>query len=220
MLSRTEGYMTRDAEDAVRALSTGLIPFEANLNSQVAHPFQLYISLCGLAGHVAALHPSQIPPIFDAYDHDRLEATYDQVVNFIFLMIDRIQEGYAVVPFVKKGRDFSLLLRKEWLGQTYILGAKASNSMSMQDLSNWVKNCVIVTDSFVTSAMDTRVLGLERQMVSGNDKLQLAPAKGVILFEATMDENFIIPGEQMHIFNISDDNELRPIEVVMYVPKN
>lgn len=220
MLSRVEGYMTRDAEDAVRALSTGLIPFEANLNSQVAHPFQLYISLCSLAGHVAALHPSQIPPIFEAYDHDDLQATYDRVVNFVFLMIDRIQEGYAVVPFTKKGRDFALTLRAEWIGETFILGAKAPATMSMAELSDWVKNCVIVTDSFVTSAMDSRVLGLSRQMIAGNEKLQLVPAKGVILFEATMNSQFIIPGEQLHVFNVSDDGEHRPVEVVMYVPKS
>lgn len=220
MLSRIEGYMTRDAEDAARALSTGLIPFEANLNSQAAHPFQLYISLCSLAGHVAALHPSQIPPLFEPYDHDDLQGTYDRVVNFIFLMIDRIQEGYSVVPFTKQGRDYSLALRNEWIGETFILGAKAPVNMSMQELSDWVKNCVIVTDSFVTSAMDSRVLGLERKLVSGNDKLQLVPAKNVILFEATMDSKFIAAGERMHLFNVSDDNELRPLEVVMYVPKD
>lgn len=219
MLSRVEGYMTRDAEDAARALSTGLIPFEANLNSQASHPFQLYISLCSLAGHVAALNPSQIPPLFDPYDHDDLQGTYDRVVNFIFLMIDRIQEGYVVVPFVKQGRDFSLALRHEWIEEKFILGAKAPTSMSMNELSNWVNNCVIVSDSFVTSAMDSRVLGLNRNLVSGNEKLQLVPAKNVILFEATVDPKFIIPGERLHLFNVSDSDDNRPIEVVMYVPK-
>jgi type VI secretion system protein ImpJ len=219
MLSRVEGYMTRDAEDAARALSTGLIPFEANLNSQAAHPFQLYISLCSLAGHVAALHPSQIPPHFEAYDHDDLQATYDRVVNFIFLMIDRIQEGYTVIPFTRQGRDYSLALRPEWVSEKFIFGAKAPVQMSMRDLATWVQNCVIVTDSFVTSAMDTRVLGLDRKIVTGNDKLQLVPANNTILFEAHMDERFIIPGERIHVFNISDEDDQRPLEVVMYLAK-
>jgi type VI secretion system protein ImpJ len=219
MLSRTEGYMTRDAEDAARALSTGLIPFEAYLNSQATHPFQLYTSLCSLAGHVAALHPSQIPPLFEPYDHDNLQATYDRVVNFIFLMIDRIQEGYAVVPFVQQGRDYALTLRKEWMEEKFILGAKSPVTMSMHELAAWVQSCVIVTDSFVTSSMDNRVLGLTRKLVSGNDKLQLVPANNVILFEAVMDKQFIIPGEKMHIFNVSDEDAKRPIEIVMYVPK-
>lgn len=219
MLSRIEGYMTRDAEDAAKALSAGLIPFEANLNSQSAHPFQVYISLCTLAGHVAALRPSQIPPLFDAYDHDNLQDTYDRVVNFIFSMIDSIQEGYAVVPFNKQGRDFTLNLRPEWVAEKYIFGAKAPVTMTMNELAKWVQNCVIVTDSYVTSAMDNRVLGMARELVTGNDKLQLVPAKNTILFEATMDESFIIPGEKLHIFNVSDSDDLRPQEIVMYIPK-
>lgn len=220
MLNRVEGYMTNEAENAIRALSTSLIPFEAMLNSQSAHPFQLYISLCGLAGHVSGLHPAQMPPSFDPYDHDDLETTYNRVTDFIFLMIDRIQEGYAVVPFEKSGRDFILKLRKEWISDRYILGAKAPVEMSMSELSQWVKDCVIVTDSSVTSSMDNRVLGLERKIISADERLQLVPANGVILFEAKMDPHFVKPDEFLHVFNVSDTDDKRPIEVVMYVPKD
>lgn len=219
MLSRVEGYMTQDAENASKALATSLIPFEALLNSEAVHPFQLYISLCQLAGQVSGLHPAQIPPIFKPYNHDNLQVSYDEVLDFIFLMIDRIQEGYTVIPFEKSGRDFGLKLRKEWTDDTFILGAKAPVAMSMAELTQWVKDAVIVTDSFVTTAMDSRVLGLVRKIITGDEKLQLVPARGVILFEATVNPDFIKPEESLHVFNVSDTDEKRPIEVVMYIPK-
>lgn len=220
MLSRAEGYMTRDAEGAARVLSSGLIPFEAMLSAQAAHPFQLYIALCNLSGHVAGLHPAQIPPVLPPYDQNDLHGTYQRLIDYVFSMIDRIQEGYVVVPFTPSGRDFTLKMRKEWLEDKVVLGAKAPLNMSLSELTKWIEGCVIVGDDYVGTAMDNRVLGLQRRIITDDDRLQLVPAKGVILFEATIDPKFVKSDESLHVFNVSDTDALRPVEVVMYVPKN
>ncbi|MBL0941356.1 MAG: type VI secretion system baseplate subunit TssK [Alphaproteobacteria bacterium] len=220
LLSQSNRLMTADAENVARALSIGLLPFEALLRSNASHPFALYIGLCGLAGEVAGLHPAQIPPILEPYDHNDLLQTYTHVFDFIISMIDRIQEGYLVVPFTLEDRTFSLNLRDDWLNKPLIVGAKASPGMSMRELNQWIEQCVIVTDSSVMRAMDNRILGAERKIIESAEEIKLLPAKGVALFLIKLNEQFIKKGEDLRIFNVSDSPAKRPGELVLYVPKS
>ena len=220
LISRSTAFMSRDAEAAVRALSTGLLPFEAQLKSGASHPYTLYIGLCQLAGHVAGLHPAQIPPIFDPYNHNDLRESFLKVFDFISTMIDRIQEGYTIIPFALKDRTFSLKLQDTWFNKHFIIGAKAPPSMSTSELTQWVKESVIASESFVKTAMDNRVAGANRTIITSDEKMKLLPSKGVVLFSVDIAERFIKRDETLQIFNVSDEKEKRPVEIVLYVPKS
>jgi type VI secretion system protein ImpJ len=220
LLSNSNGLMTADAENVARALSIGLLPFEALLKSNASHPFALYIGLCGLAGEVAGLHPAQIPPLLEPYDHNDLLQTYTRVFDFIISMIDRIQEGYLVVPLTLEDRTFSLKLRDDWLNKQLVMGAKVSPGMSIRELNQWIEQCVIVTDTSVIRAMDNRILGADRKIVESAEEIKLLPAKGVTLFLITINDQFIKKGEDLRIFNVSDSSSKRPCEIVLYVPKS
>ncbi len=219
LLTRSTGFMSAEAEDFARALSTSLLPFEAMLNSEASHPYTLYLGLCNLAGHVAGLNPAQIPPIFEPYNHNDLRATYSRVAEFINLMVDRIHEGYSIIPFSIEDRIFSLKLHDEWLGERMVLGAKAPPEMSISELTQWVKESVICTDSYVKTAMDNRVLGARRSIISMDEKMKLLPPKDVVLCEIEVDAKYITGGETLRVFNVSDTPAKRPIEVVLYIPK-
>lgn len=212
--------MTNETEQTARALSSGLLPFEARLKSEGSHPYELYISLCVLASQIAGLHPSQVPPIFEKYDHDDLESTYNSVVVYINAMIDRVRTGYTINLFSLADRTFSLELKSNIvIGNELVIGVKAPSSMEMADLSEWALQSVIATDSFVTHAMDSRVLGASRRIIPGDEAMSLAPAKGVVLLSVQIDPSYIKIGETLRIFNVSDQTEKRPIEVALYTPK-
>ncbi|MEN8236383.1 MAG: type VI secretion system baseplate subunit TssK [Pseudomonadota bacterium] len=219
LLGGSPSYIAGDTEAFARALSTGLLPFEALLNAEVAHPFNLYVGLCDLAGQIAGLLPAQIPPIFDPYNHNDLHATYSKVLEFITLMLNRIQEGYFVFPFEQSGRTFSIHLKKEWLNNKLILGAKAAPNMSRSELTKWIEECVIACESYLSTAMDNRILGASRKIILSDDEMKLVPPKGVILFEVEVDKRYIKPEEALKIINVSDEEDERPVEIVLYVPK-
>ncbi len=219
LLGSSPSYISGDSEAFARALSTGLLPFEALLNAEVAHPFTLYVGLCDLAGQIAGLLPAQIPPIFDPYDHNDLQTTYSKVLDFISLMLNRIQEGYFVFPFEQSDRTFSIHLKKEWAHDKLILGAKVAPNMSRSELIQWIEECVIASESYLSTAMDNRILGASRKIIIHEDEMKLVPPKGVILFEVYADERYIKAEEALKLINVSDERDERPIEVVLYVPK-
>lgn len=217
--SKTSSLMSEETESAVRLLSAGLLPFEAALNSGASTPYNLYVLMNILAGQVSGLYPGQVPPNFAGYNHNDLRPTFDQVSEFIFAMIDRIQEGYTVVPLVLSERTFSLSLEDNWQADRMIFGARSPVGMSEAELVDWIKNAVIASATAVDSIRDKRVLGAARKIIEGDEEMQLMPAKGMVLFEVDGSDEVIKPKEMLQIFNVGDELKKRPVELVLYVSK-
>ena len=122
LYSNTGDIMSAEAEQSIRALTTGLLSLEAILHAGTAHPFQLYLQLASVASHVSTLNLGQMPPVFKAYQHNDIRTSYMELITYINLMLARIQEGYFVVPFSQKDRLFSLPLKRDWMSNSLILG--------------------------------------------------------------------------------------------------
>lgn len=212
--------LSSEAEDAVKALSRGLLTFEAILRAGASHPFFLYLELCNLAGNVTELHPGQMPPSFSAYSHNDIMPSFSQAAKFIGTMLDQIQEGYSIVPMTLTQRIFKLQLRQSWMQERLIFGAKASSTMDEKTVAQWLNAAVIATDRFVGEVRDKRILGAGRVVVESDEALGLLPARGVVLFSVPNDPAFIDAAETLQIFNVADTDQNRPQEIVMYVPKS
>jgi type VI secretion system protein ImpJ len=215
------GSVTKDSffeelEEVRLKLIAGLLPFEALLSIGKASPFHLYQSLCGLAGHISGIKYGEIPPRFDPYDHLNIIKNYSQLINYIEKILDEIEESYTTIPFSLNERVFTLQLQSSWVGDRLILGARAQPNMTTEDLLRWIKNCVIVTDKYITIAKDDRVLGASRQLVSEVPSMNLVPTKGMQLFTVEVDPRYIQPRGVLCLFNFSDDDSTRPVEVVLY----
>ena len=77
----------------------GALPgFEAVLQSGNAHPYMVYVALCGMAGQLAVLGKEMVPPAFDPYNHNDLYATFRPVLEFIDRAMD--QGRVAQKPYV------------------------------------------------------------------------------------------------------------------------
>ncbi|MBL8676795.1 MAG: type VI secretion system baseplate subunit TssK [Alphaproteobacteria bacterium] len=197
-------------------LIAGLLPFEVLLSSQAASPLQLFRELCSLAGQISGVKYGESPPRFQAYNHLDLHSTFDEVIKYIKKVLDEIQESYTIIPFTLRNHIFKLQLESSWVGDRLVLGAKAAAGMKTEALINWINNCIIVTEGNVTLARDNRVLGANRTIVSDVPSLNLIATSDIQLFIMDVDPRYIDPKSTLYIFNISDNEEERPAELVLY----
>lgn len=212
----TKDPFFEEIENIRLKLIAGLLPYETILSIGKAHPFLVYQSLCGLAGQISGVKYGEIPPRFDAYDHENLEKTFVQVIDYIDRIMNEIEESYTVIPFALNERVFTLQLQSAWVGDRLVLGARTQPGMSESDLIDWINNCVIVTDAFISLAKDNRVLGTARNIVDEIPSMNLVPSRGVKLFVVDVDPRFIDPKGVLCLFNMSDDDSSRPSEIVLY----
>ncbi len=212
----TQDPFFEEIEDVRLKLIAGLLPFEAVVSLEKAHPFMIYHELCALAGQISGVTYGEIPPRFEAYKHSDLRSTFGQVIDYIGKVLDEIEESYTVIPFTLKDRVFTLQLQSAWVEDRLVLGARAQPGMTTEELLSWINNCVIVTDRYITLAKDNRVLGANRKIVAEVAAMNLVPARGVQLFVVDVDPHYIDPKGILCLFNISDDDLTRPTEVVLY----
>lgn len=197
-------------------LIAGLLPFESLLSIGKASPFNIYRALCGLAGQISGVKYGEIPPRFDAYQHEDIRKSYAQVVAYIDKVLDEIEESYTVLPFTLNARIFTLQLQSEWVKDRLVIGARTQPGVNEEYLKTWIKNCVIVTDKYIPLAKDNRVLGASRELVSEVTSMNLVPTRGVQLFIVDVDPRYIDPKGILCLFNMSDDDLTRPAEMLLY----
>ncbi|OJW48492.1 MAG: hypothetical protein BGO67_04470 [Alphaproteobacteria bacterium 41-28] len=212
----TKDPFFEEIEDIRLKLIAGLLPFEAILSIGNAHPFNIYRELCGLAGQISGVKYGEIPPRFESYNHLDIGKSFKQLIEYIEKVLNEIEESYTVIPFILNERVFTLQLQSAWIGDRFVLGARAQPGMTTEELINWINNCVIVTDKYITLAKDNRVLGADRRIVSEVVSMNLVATKGIQLFIVEIDRRYIDPKGILCLFNISDDSLTRPLEVVLY----
>lgn len=218
--SRSLELMSSEVTNICRSLVAGLLPLESLLKSNKANPFKLYMMLTQVGGFLSGMFPGLMPPPLKAYDHAFCLDNFDEISRYIDGLLDRIQEGYEVYPFSTKDRLFVLNMNPTWMARKLVIGVKCPPQLSLKQLSEWMDTAVIASEPFVESVRDRRTLGAQRQIIDGDEEMKLLPAKDVLLFEVVNDAQFIVPGENLYIFNVSDTPQLRPAEIVLFVSKN
>lgn len=201
------------------ALVAGLPHFEALVQASAVHPFQLYLALCQLAGHLASLGTALVPPVFDPYDHNDLQASFDQVKNFVDrVLTEGFIETYDAFPFVLDKEVFTLEFDPAWEARRLIIGVRARSGASEAQVASWLEHSLIGSESRITSMRQRRVLGLQRKEFVG--EADLVPTAGVRLYSVSWQPEFLEADQPLVIFN-PDESERgnRPAEIVLYVKR-
>jgi type VI secretion system protein ImpJ len=232
---RGGAYREGDAEQMetrarVQSLAAGLPLAEAALQSGHAHPFQLYLAMCQLAGHVARVTFSLVPPQFAPYRHDDLRASFLPVTNFIQQSVtEAVVESWKTYPFRFVNQSFELPALAA-LDQALVSGGtlddpnlavalRPAPGQPEESAVLWGEGCLIGSSSSMPRLLSNRVLGVERRLVERMPDLN--PPRGVVLFALHSDDGTIKPGEGLQLLERSGD-DIRPSEAVLYVrrPKN
>lgn len=216
--SRMDKPLLYETRNLIQGLVAALPPLEAMLYAKQGHPYPLYLSLCALAGSMAGYAGAQLPPVFPAYQHNDLHASFTPVLEFIGKILDSIHESYVALPFQFENNRFVLLPHEDWMqDKIFVIGIRGGPGIEEQQLMTWMDNALIGTSEHMSTLQANRILGSARERVEKVVELDLLPTKGLLLFEVESDPHFISPGDLLEIINTSADMDaFRPSEIIFY----
>lgn len=219
--TKSEGasFVGEEAKMYISRMAANLPGLEALLSCNQAHPLDLYVKMCDLAGQLSGLIPSEVPPSFEGYNHDDLQNSFQAIIKYIDFCLQTLREGYTILKFTQEDRVFNLQLDRTIVADRMVIGIKAGLGMSIHDLVEWTTSAVVATKSFVNAIRDKRILGARRSVLDTHDRMKLMPTHDTLLVEILYDRNYIDPLDVLQIFNVADRKEKRPKDIVMYVEK-
>lgn len=197
---------------------TGTLPrLEAVLASGRAHPFDLYLALCDVAGHAAVVGHGLVPPLFPPYDHADPIAAYLRVRDFVLRVAQEgVSESYTPFRFHWESGAYGLLFDESWRSVPLVLGVRGQAGLTEDEVEEWIAGSLIGSQGLIQDMRDRRVLGARRQRIEAEG--DLVPASGVLLFSLTPDPDFVQPSQVLQVWNVGDRGETPGvIEIVLYV---
>ncbi len=212
-----KGPMLFETRLMIHGLVAGLPHFEALLNSNAAHPYAVYLSLCSVAGQIASLGGGFIPPVLPAYDHNDLQRSFERIKEYIYKMIEEgILVSHTPIPFDFEEGTFSLVLEPEWIRRSLVIGARTRPGMTEEEMVLWLEKALIGSQSKIENLKGKRVLGAQRKRIDSEGDLM--PTRGSCLFSIDADPALIQPHDRLEILNLSDPSGQKgPGEIVLYL---
>ena len=195
----------------------GALPrYEAVLQSGCAHPYLVYLALCGMAGQLSVLGTDMVPPAFDPYNHNDLYSTFQPVLDFIDRVMDQgVPVSYKSFPFQYHEGAYELRFDSNWMKKRLAIGIRGERGMSEDEVVRWGESCLIGSQTRIGLLKENRIRGAVRKHA---DRVgEIVTAKGVALFSLLADESFVEPDKLLQIVNREGP---RPSEIVLYVMDN
>lgn len=213
------GPLTLENKLLVHAMISNLPALEAHLYTGTCHPYRVYTALCAIAGNVATLGTGLVPPVLTPYNHNDLQASFLEVIAFIEKMIDEgILESHIGIPFAFEAGIFSLRLKKEWIEETFTIGARGRIDMPEENIQLWMDESLIGSAEEIESMKERRIRGARREKIVSDE--DLVPPRGITLYKINSDPEFIKPDQKLMILNTADaENQRGPMEMILYEKK-
>lgn len=201
----------------LRPLVESLPLLEPLIHSGKAHPYEIHHALCIVAGKMSTLRLGQIPPVFPIYNHNEILNSCLPLLEWSTLIADSLEKAFSVILFSNQDNYFSIKLQPEILTQRIMVGLKSNGTMTETELTDWMKDAIIVSEPMLESVRVRRIVGAPRRAMDYSEMNDLMPGRGVVLFDIKTDNAFVTPNERLYIFNPADTPEKRPIEAILYL---
>lgn len=215
--ARNQNEISMHLQHHFALLISALPQLEALTINGTCHPLQLYYALAHLLGSLNAAKPEIALMVLPRYLHDRLNQTFDSLLQRIHYLLDHIQDNFIKIPFAVDQRVFKLLLRPEWLRSKLYVGVYL-NTVNYSDACEWLENAVIASDYAVSLSKDRRIVGASRVIDPQQPEVPLTSSPNILLCEINCDPMFIRAGHELNIFNISEHRHRCPTDIVLYTP--
>ncbi|MGQ9371235.1 type VI secretion system baseplate subunit TssK [Azospirillum sp. ST 5-10] len=212
--------MLADTRHALQCMTAGLPPLEAVLGAGPAHPFALYGALCAVAGQVATLGPGLLPPIFPGYDHRDPLASFRPVLEFVDRMIDTVSETFMAVRFAAEESGFRLKIEAAWLaeGDGLLIGVRLAPGQTEAEAESWMADALVASAENQGVLRERRLRGAARARVERDERLDVVPERGVLLYRIAADPAYVEPDRVLEIAHPGDrQGGRRPAEIALYV---
>ncbi len=212
--------LLNETASQLRPLITVLPILEGALRGQSLHPKTLYDLLCLTLGELSTMRLANIPPPVPAYCHDNMRYCLGSLLSLLEQLLDHIDQSMIVLPFNQRDRLFYLKMHESYLSQVMYIGLRAPSSMSDGMLFDWMKDAVIASDSSVESVRLRRISGAPRKLLDQEEMSDFFVSRGMLVFKLQYPSEFIKAGENLNIFNASDDDQKRPSAIALYLKKS
>ena len=206
-----------ETKNMVHSLVAALPPFEAQLSAGASHPYDLFLSLSSLVGHVAAISRGLVPPVLEGYDHNDPWRSFTNATSYLTRVLDEgINETFTAYRFNLENGVFVITFDTSWSDRQLVLGVRRRPGSSERETTEWLEQSVIGSTSKMVDLRERRILGAPRSRVERD--ADLVPASGVTLFSLTPDPAAVVGGETLEVRNLDDPaGQNRPVEIVLYV---
>lgn len=194
----------------------GLPAFELLLESGEAHPFQLYTALCTLGAHVSAIAALDALPRFPLYAHEAPMTVFKTVFESISEALDEgVPESFDEIRLEGKDHDFTVKFDDTWRDRTLVLGFMGG---TRDELIAWAKDCYVGTADRLETMNLNRDVGVRRERKDYHEGLR--KPRGAVLYTLKVSEDYVTPGEQLHVYNPIKSADLpAPTRVLLYVER-
>lgn len=215
----TDRDLIAETRRQIHHLTAALPALEGALFTEEAHPFALYLALASMTGQLAALGKNPVPPPPPVYRHDELFATFSELEGRVQRIIrEGIQESFRAHPFDAAQGGFRLDFSAAWAGRTCVLSVRQKHGGSERDAVRWLEGAVIGPQRSMRDLVQSRALGMRRELTSRVD--DLVPTAGEVLFLLKSPGDLMKSDEPLVVQNPAREAEpQRPTELVLYVKK-
>ncbi|ASP39828.1 hypothetical protein CHH28_14605 [Bacterioplanes sanyensis] len=204
----------------IRAMVQELASFELAAGTTITSPYELYQSLIRLAGPISELDPNAIPPVFKPYIHDNALPGFKQVVRYVHQQVSRVNLNYTTLSFdEERSGYFTLEFDKAWEGRDLIIELKPQGRGSSDGLVHWLGASRIASANVHKVLMQRRLLGAKSHRIARDEKSDIEPAQGNVLFRVKADKQLIRSGAKLVIVCTSEQLKTeQPASILLHMP--
>ncbi|WP_084438077.1 type VI secretion system baseplate subunit TssK [Niveispirillum irakense] len=207
-----------EARQTVLCLVAGLPPLEALLSLPALHPFDLYMALQSVMGHVSILRASLVPPLTEPYDHLDPRGSIGRLLSALDLILDQVTQAFAALTFEPAQHGFRQRINEDWLGDELIVGLRLKPGQKSDDAMDWMEAALIAAEDRLDELGSYRLRGAGRRALSAEEAAAFAASRDVLLYAITCDE-YVMPDVPLFIVNPLDrTGARRPADILLFIP--
>ena len=194
----------------IHSLVSGLPPLQVLLDSNRAHPFDLYLALASIYGNLA---PGTLPERVAVYDHNDLLRVFESLKSAIETTLSAaVHAPYDIHPFTAEADRFRLRVEPSWMQGRVFLGVRKAGGAAGKDVDDWVVQSTIGTEPKIDGLRERRITGWKRMAADQG----IPPDPGVTLYKLYPPADDL-PVCEVELIVTSNDQKRRPDEVLLYV---
>ncbi|WP_321951230.1 type VI secretion system baseplate subunit TssK [Paraburkholderia bannensis] len=180
-------------ERQLAAIWSRLPEVEAMAASDIAHPLELYRTIAGMSGALAALRPARGVPAFAPFDYRDLLATFDPLLEWIDEALSTIRQGYRVRAFSEQGGSFWVDPPFDGAGATVrevVIGLRMPRDATEHDANLWLDQAVVASRPYVHTLARQRMRGLARRRLAREERVAYATGDDTVLYAVSLEDDW------------------------------
>ncbi|MBU1333164.1 MAG: type VI secretion system baseplate subunit TssK [Gammaproteobacteria bacterium] len=200
------------------ALWARLPEVEAALNSRVATPDRLHGALTGMAGAWCALDPGAGVPAFAPLDYLELKRGFDEVIDWLNMVLTRVRVGYRCLAFNPVEQGFCIQLPDSSARrQRLVIGLRMPAGTGEQAALSWLSQAIIASQAHLVTLARQRMSGLTQQPMSRSEQVTYSVGEETHLFVIQAAGEWFDPEQPLHIVMPGQTSHASPWQIVLFV---